>query len=150
MPNSNYEIYVDEDLLKKGAIDPRTIAIERFYEALDELDQYDLGLENDDNFFIQQLKDQNEKIKKERASMRQSFLEKQTWKVVNPSKKLFDNSNKIEFSKKTQNKHKKIENDLSLFDDLSEDNLELESMLGEIVLPKKQPTKRKASYASKI
>ena len=82
--------------------------------------------------------------------MRQSFLEKQCWKVVNPSKKLFDNSNKIEFSKKTQNKHKKIENDLSLFDDLSEDNLELESMLGEIVLPKKQPTKRKASYASKI
>lgn len=38
MPNSNYEIYVDEDLVKKGAIDPRTIALERFYEALDELD----------------------------------------------------------------------------------------------------------------
>jgi hypothetical protein len=62
MPHSNYTIFVDEDLLEKGAIEFDSQKIERFYEALDELDQYDLGLKDDANFFINEIEEKNQKI----------------------------------------------------------------------------------------
>ena len=62
MPNSNYTIFVDEDLLEEGAIEKDSQTIERFYEALDELDQYDLGLQNSPNFFIKEIEDRNQQI----------------------------------------------------------------------------------------
>lgn len=72
-----------------------------FYEALDDLDQYDIGLKSDSNFFIDQIHEKNQKTLIERMSMRDSFLEKEKWKVVNPTMKLFEsNKVKIEFSEK--------------------------------------------------
>ena len=38
MPASKYTIYVDEDLLDDEAIDYHYQTLERFYEALDEID----------------------------------------------------------------------------------------------------------------
>ena len=110
MPSSKYTIFVDEDLRDDDAIDLRSQTVERFYEALDELDQYDLGLPDNANFFVLEIKDKNSKLEVERASQRESFLDREKWKVVNPTVKLFASSEtkKIKLSPKSKSKRLKI------------------------------------------
>ena len=64
MPKSGYSIYSDPEFTDSN-IDLGTQLVERFYEGLDELDQYELE-SNSDNYFIALLRQANVDIKSER------------------------------------------------------------------------------------
>lgn len=85
MPNSQYAIFTDpeftEDLISKGVE-----FVERWYEGLDEIDQYSLDPDTTDNFFVQRLKATNDEILLDRQSCEASFLDHKQWLIPNPSK----------------------------------------------------------------
>jgi hypothetical protein len=58
--------------------------LERFYESLDELDQYELPEFGTSNFYIEEMKNHNLYLKEARKGLRTSYLDKNNFLIVNP------------------------------------------------------------------
>lgn len=68
-------------------MDPSTHLVEKFYESLDELDLYqnpEMG-DSTDNFYIKQIKEQNEALRRSREACPHSFLYRMPWLIINPN-----------------------------------------------------------------